>query len=168
MEKQHRKLNRLENFDYAERGCYFVTLCTHHRQSLFRIEKTSVGNGLCAVPNHIPNQIIRKWIVESQKKYENISFDQYVIMPDHLHFIVRIKERRSGCSLPDVMQYFKTMTTNEYIRGVKQGVLQPFDAKLWQKSYYDHIIRNQQDYNEIWEYIENNPDKWMLMHNRLP
>lgn len=60
------------------------------------------------------------------------------------------------------------MTTNEYIQGVKNGILTPFDRKLWQKSYYDHVIRNQQDYNEIREYIENNPTKWMFVHDMIP
>lgn len=76
--------------------------------------------------------------------------------------VVRYTDR----SLPDVMRFFKTMTTNEYIRGVKDGTLTPFDGKLWQKSYYDHVIRNQQDYNEIWQYIESNPAKWIMMHER--
>ncbi len=163
MERQDRKPNRLGSWDYGEVGCYFVTLCTQRRQALFQMENPIVGNGLCAVPN----QIIHKWVVETQKKFENIKIDKYVIMPDHLHLIVTIKERHTGRSLPDVMRFLKTMTTNEYIRGVKQGQLPPFDGKLWQKSYYDHVIRNQQDYNEVWEYIENNPAKWMLVHNLL-
>ena len=85
-------------------------------------------------------------------------------MPDHLHFIVKIEERHAGRSLQDVMRFFKTMTTNEFIRCVKTNLISPFDQKVWQKSYYDHIIRNQQDYNEVWEYIENNPTKWLEIH----
>lgn len=60
------------------------------------------------------------------------------------------------------MKFFKTMTTNEYIKCVKNNLLPTFDKKLWQKSYYDHIIRNQKDYNAVWEYIENNPEKLIL------
>lgn len=90
-----------------------------------------------------------------------------MLMPDHLHLIVNIHQQCVGCTLPDVVRYFKTMTTNEYIQGVKAGILSPFDKKIWQKSYYDHVVRNQQDYNEIWEYIHNNPTKWLLMHNKL-
>jgi REP element-mobilizing transposase RayT len=82
-------------------------------------------------------------------------------MPDHVHMIVRIKERHAGRSLPDVVRFFKTMTTNAYIQGVKDGTFPPFNRKIWQKSYYDHVIRNQQDYNEAWEYIESNPQKWI-------
>ena len=65
------------------------------------------------------------------------------------------------------MQFFKTMTTNDYIRGVKAGVLVPFYKKLWQKSYYDHVIRNQQDYDEILTYIENNPKSRRIKHQTL-
>ena len=114
------------------------------------------------------NRVIHKWVKETENKFPNISIDKYVIMPDHLHLIVTIKERHIGRSLPDIMKFFKTMTTNEYIRGVKNGEFPPFEKNLWQKSYYDHVIRNQQDYNEVWEYIENNPTKWMLVHNLIP
>ena len=163
----NRKQNRLGEYDYKQEGAYFVTLCTQNRAGLFEMELPTVGNGLCAVPKTIANQIIHKWVRETENKFPSIAIDKYVIMPDHLHLIVTIKERHIGRSLPDVMRFFKTMTTNEYIRGVKNGDLPPFDRKLWQKSYYDHVIRNQQDYNEIWEYIENNPTKWMMIHETL-
>ena len=159
----NRKHNRLDGYDYGQKGAYFVTLCTQNRTHLFQME-SSVGNGLCAVPKTIPNQIIHKWIRETENKFPNIAIDKYVVISDHLHFIITIKERHIGRSLPDVMHFFKTMTTNDYIRGVKDGVISPFRGKLWQKSYYDHIIRNQQDYNEIWECIENNPAKWRMLH----
>ncbi len=159
-----RKNNRLENFDYGNIGCYFVTLCTKDRQRLFVIESDIVGNGLSAVP--LQNTIIHKWIRETENKFSSIVFDKYVIMPDHLHFIIRIKERYTDRSLQDVMRFFKAMTTNEYIRCVKDGMLPKFNKKIWQKSYYDHIIRNQADYNEKFEYIENNPKKRIL--NKQP
>jgi len=179
MEKPNRKQNRLAEFDYGQEGAYFVTLCTQNRACLFEME-LPVGNGLCAVPDGVgggngttrrlchtvENQIIHKWIRETERKFPNVTIDKYVIMPDHLHLIITIKERHIGRSLPDVMRFFKTMTTNDYIRGVKDGTLTPFDGKLWQKSYYDHVIRNQQDYNEVWEYIENNQIKWMMIHEK--
>ena len=188
MEIPQRKLNRLSEYDYGQEGAYFVTLCTQNRSRLFQMELPTVGNDLCVVPYNglcavadgvgggngtthrscptAGNAIIHKWVQETENKFPNIAIDKYVIMPDHLHLIVTIKERHADRSLPDVMRFFKTMTTNEYIRGVKDGTLTPFDGKLWQKSYYDHVIRNQQDYNEIWQYIENNPVKWIMMHER--
>ena len=165
MEQHDRKPNRLANYDYGLPGSYFVTLCTHHRIPLFEMEPL-VGNGPRAVPRPPQNLILRKGIREVQAHFSNISIDKYAIMPDHLHLIVTITEQKVGCSLPDVMQYFKSMTTNDYSRGVKAGVLVPFDKKLWQKSYYDHVIRNQQDYDETWRYIENNPAKWKMLHEK--
>ena len=164
IELPKRKQNRLSEFDYGQPGCYFITLCTFHRADLFQMARSeeAVASGRLDSP---ANQIIHKWIRETGKKFFNLSIDKYMIMADHLHLLVTIKERRSGCSLPDMMRYFKTMTTNEYIRGVRAGSLPAFDQKLWQKSYYDHVIRNQLDYNEIWEYIENNPLKWEIIHN---
>ncbi len=66
----------------------------------------------------------------------------------------------AGRSLHDAMRWFKTMTTNEYIKGVKNGILKPFDNKLWQKSFHDHIIRGKEDYQNIWQYIDTNVLKW--------
>ena len=195
MEMPRRKQNRLGEYDYTAEGAYFVTLCTQNRAEIFEMELPAVGNGerhdtqvvpygaisegkaiekgngTQAVPygdihKSMANQIVHKWVKETENKFPGMNVDRYVIMPDHLHLIVTIRERHAGGSLPDVMRYFKTMTTNAYIRRVKQGVFVPFDGKLWKKSYYDHVIRNQQDYHEVWEYIENNPAKWIMMHEK--
>ena len=66
---------------------------------------------------------------------------------------------KNEADIPSVMDWFKTMTTNEYIRGVKDGIYIPFEKKLWQRSYYDHIIRNDEDLNEKRQYILDNPLK---------
>jgi putative transposase len=63
--------------------------------------------------------------------------------------------------ISQIVQWFKTMTTNEYIRGVKQSHWKPFDGKLWQRNYYEHIVRNEQDYECIVNYITDNPSNWM-------
>ena len=102
MEMPNRKQNRLDAFDYGQEGEYFVTLCTRNRVRLFQME-LSVGNGLCAVPE--ANAIIHKWVSEIENKFPGVAIDKYVIMPDHLHLIVTIKERHAGRSLPDVMRF---------------------------------------------------------------
>lgn len=164
----NRKRLRLPDYDYTQNGYYFVTLCTQNRQKLFDMS-TVVDVEPFVVPSEKPqNKIIEKWLAELSVKF-NVIIDRYVIMPGHIHFILiitdqnhseqYIAERHTGRSLPDMMQWFKTMTTNEYIRLVKENVLNPFDKKIWQKSYYEHIIRNETDYIEIVEYILNNPIK---------
>jgi REP element-mobilizing transposase RayT len=73
----------------------------------------------------------------------------------------------TGSPLRDIIQWFKTMTTNEYIRNVKNNGWKTFDGKLWQRNYYEHIIRNEQEMNEIREYIINNPLNWQEDENYL-
>ena len=67
---------------------------------------------------------------------------------------------KRNATIGDAMDWFKTMTTNEYIRGVKKLGWKRFNGKIWQRNYYDHIIRNEQAYEKISEYILNNPKKW--------
>ena len=159
MELPKRKPTRLKNYDYSSPGSYFVTLCTQNREQIFELD--NVGNDLRVVPP-IQNSIIHKWMNEVENKFNNIKIDKYVIMPNHIHIIVVITERHIGRSLHDVMQWFETMVTNEYIRNVRKGALNPFKKRLFQKSFHDHIIRSEKDYQEIWEYIDTNPLKWEL------
>ncbi len=89
-ELPNRKPTRLKGYDYSEKGYYFVTICTQNKKYVFEIE--SVGNGLCAVPC-LQNQIIHKWIKETENKFSNIKINKYVIMPNHLHLLVNITTR---------------------------------------------------------------------------
>ena len=156
MNLPNRKRTRLKGYDYSNPGAYFVTICTKDKKCIFEIE--TVGNDLCVVPP-VQNEIIHKWLKETENKF-NIKIDKYVIMPNHIHMIAIISERHTGRSLHDAIRWFKTMTTNDYIRGVKNGILKPFDKKLWQKSFHDHIIRGKEDYQKIWQYIDTNHLKW--------
>ena len=158
MELRERKSPRLKGYDYSLPGAYFVTICTKDRKNLFEIE--SVGNDLCVVPPQ--NALIHKWIKETENKYPNVKIPKYVIMPNHIHIIIIIKERHTGRSLHDIVRWIKTMVTNEYITLVKDGVFTAFDKKIWQKSFHDHIIRGDEDYLKIWNYIDTNPLKWEL------
>ncbi|MCL2563291.1 MAG: hypothetical protein FWE08_04575 [Oscillospiraceae bacterium] len=87
-------------------------------------------------------------------------------MPKHIHFILCIQNGRAGRSghagppLHTVVEWFKTMTTNEYIRGVKSDLFPPFNKRIWQRNYYERIIRGEIDYQHVWQYINENPAKW--------
>jgi len=155
-----RKLLRLQNYDYSQCNAYFVTVCTHKRQQLFgTIAPSPVGATLCGRPNN-PDKMIEKWINELENKFDKVLIDCFYIMPDHLHLIIVIQEGGKS-SLEDVIAWLKTMTTNDYINGVKSGLFSPFDNKLWQRSYYNHIIRNEQDLEENRDYILTNPIRWL-------
>lgn len=99
--------------------------------------------------------------------YPDIIVGKFIVMPNHLHAIMIIQNGGTTqgsfptLSLSEYIQRFKTLTTKQYIDGVKNGEYQTFDKKIWQKSYHDHIIRNEQEYQKIWKYIETNPLQWL-------
>lgn len=167
----YRKSIRLKNYDYSSNGYYFVTICTQNREKLFG---EIVGATLRGRPNN-PDKIIVKWLLESENKFKDIKIDEYIVMPNHIHFIIKRTGDHIGSTgdhtgstgdhigsplLRDIIGWFKTMSTNEYIAGVKDGRFMPFKGRLWQRNYYEHIIRNYDDYINIAEYIQNNPLKW--------
>jgi REP element-mobilizing transposase RayT len=96
--------------------------------------------------------------------FEGVGSSKYVVMPNHFHAIIEIDraDTRSAPTLMEIVQAFKSASTVAYIQLVKEGKVQPFEDRVWQRSFYDHVIRNQQDYLEIWRYIDENPLKWQL------
>ncbi len=153
MEYPKRKSARLKDYDYSQNGCYFVTICTHNRQCLFG---EIVGADDSVRPNIKLTQIgkiIDHCLSNIDNMYDNVKIDKYVIMPDHIHSIIRIDDTggQSRPPLPKIVQGFKSITTRMCF---KFGY-----SKIWQRSYYDHIIRDENDYLEVWKYIDDNPFK---------
>ncbi|MBI4650701.1 transposase [Candidatus Desantisbacteria bacterium] len=130
--------------------------------------------------NDIGQMIFNVWD-EIPKYYDGIDIDEFQIMPNHIHGIVIIKnktgkhgikagrhgdlpvhEPKRGLSLPDVMERFKSLTTKKYIDGVKLNNWKPFNKRLWQRNYYEHVIRDENDLKCTREYIINNPIKWEM------
>ena len=83
-------------------------------------------------------------------------------MPNHFHAIITISraDMESAPTVSEIVQSFKRYSTIAYTKMVRDGVLPPFDKQIWQRSFYDHIIRNRDDYNEIFKYIYENPSRW--------
>lgn len=162
-----RKRIRLENYDYSQNNAYFVTICTHGRQRLFGYAAVSpVGAHPCVRPS-AAGEMVEKWINKTAEKFPEYIIEPYIIMPDHIHLIIIIcgaAGGHAGPPLQDVIRWFKTQTTNEYIRGVKSGIYPPYNKKIWQRSFYDHIIRNSSDMTETVKYIYDNPLKWYAEH----
>ena len=156
-----RKQIRAKGYDYARQGAYFVTICTQNRQPLFGeiVWEKSVGATLRGRPNR-PDQMLEKWLFEIENKFSSVKIDEYVIMPDHIHVIFVLTGDHIGSPLQDVVDWYKTMTTNEYIRCVKEGLYEPYKDGFWQRGYFDHIIRNHSDLYEIRKYIIKNPLSW--------
>ena len=163
----HRHSIRLPEYDYSGEGFYFVTICTRNRECL--LGKIVDGEMILSKAG----QIIAEWYLKIPEKYSHVSCWDYVIMPNHFHCIIQINdddfvgagfacplrsgEDRAGNPRPyrptlgQIIGYFKYQTT--------QSVNCP-NKRLWQRNYYEHIIRNQQSYNLISEYIQTNPLRW--------
>lgn len=103
-------------------------------------------------------------------KFRGIDIDAHVVMPNHVHGIILVaggdlhvspnEGGHTGPPLPRIVQWFKTMTTNDYIRKVKEHGWPPFHTRLWQRNYYEHVIRSNKVLNSIRGYVEANPSVW--------
>ena len=175
----HRRSIRLKGYDYSQAGLYFVTIVTQNRENLFG----EIQNGKMIL-NDAGNMIEKLW-GETPNHFANIKLHEYIIMPNHIHEIIEItpvgsdsiSARNTADSIskraemdsaptgnfgdiPKIIQSFKRHTTIEYIKMVKQNKLPPFDKRIWQRNYWEHIIRNENEYQRIARYIIDNPIKW--------
>lgn len=153
-----RTRNRIPQYDYNQCGAYFVTICTQNRR---RLLSNIVGDGF-PVPTPV-GMIAENMILLLPSKYPTIAVDRFVIMPDHIHLLLRIVQSpgtgNPSPTLGNMIGWYKYQVTKQF-----HLLPQTQDIQLFQRSYYDHVIRNQQDYDEIWQYIESNPAKWVLKH----
>lgn len=183
-EKHQRRSIRLQGYDYSRPGAYYVTIVTQNRLCLFG----DVVDGNMELNE--AGQMVAKWYAELENKFPDIQCDAFMCMPNHVHFIVIKTDRdnnvgadlrvrlvdevkgahigapqqlqRENTPLSTIVQWLKTMSTNEYIRGVKQNGWPSFPGKLWQRNYYERIVRNDHELNRIRRYIDENPLRWEL------
>lgn len=149
-----RKHNRLKNYNYNTNGAYFVTLCTKDkRKILWNSVGETCGRPLEASPLSKIGLMVEDEINRIQKIHPTVVIDKYVIMPNHIHLIVLLQCNENG--RPQVAP-----TISRIIQQFKGAIVKKAEHPLWQRSFHDHIIRNEQDYKEIWNYIENNPSTW--------
>ncbi len=160
----HRKRVRLIDYDYSTPGAYFVTICTENKKNLFwngDIDITefhwNVVGANCVRPQKLPLSDIGKIIISElevwHNTYENISIHSYVVMPNHLHIILTITGTVDG--RPQVAP-----TVSRMVKQFKGAVTKRIGKPIWQKSFFDHIIRDQYDYDIRSKYIEENPIRW--------
>ena len=136
-----RKSARIPNYDYTSCNYYFVTICTHNRKCIFgSVEKLNKSG-----------EIAKNEIISLSEHYQSVLIDHFVVMPNHIHMIIILEEK--GPNLNQIIAQYKS--------GVSRKIHTVFPIiSVWQRSYHDHIIRNQASYEKIWNYIENNPLKW--------
>ena len=170
MKRHNRRSTRLENYDYSSGDAYYVTVCANNRESMFG----DVRNGVMIL-NDIGKMVDRNWD-QLPQRFPNIGLGEFITMPNHLHGIIIVgaplvgaqndivgaQNERAGILLGASIRRraFKSLTTNEYIRNVKDNNWPPFNKHIWQRNYYEHVIRNGIELNKIREYIVNNPTHW--------
>ena len=165
-EKHHRKSIRLKNYDYSKPGIYFVTICTKNREFLFG----EIVNGVIVLND--AGKIAQQCWLEIPEHFPCVSLDKFVIMPNHIHGIIIINHVAGVQNIEPLQQFnqFQKIIPNSIgsiVRGFKIGVTKWFRQNnilnvVWQRNYYEHIIRNEKELNKIREYIINNPLKWGL------
>lgn len=168
----NRKSIRLDWYDYTQAWLYFITISVKSKLCLF----WEITNDEMLLSDAW-EMVVKLWL-ELEKSFPHIHLHDFVVMPNHFHWIVKIKngwtENRVNTRftptggkfeyskqwIPSIMQAFKSKTTYEYTQWVYNLWWPIFNKKLWQKDFYEHIIRNEESYLKITEYIKNNPLKW--------
>ena len=154
MDMPTRKPMRLRDYDYSSPGAYFITVCTRGKECV--LSRILVGEGLAppAVALTAIGRIVEEQLRLLPGRFPALSVDRYVIMPNHIHLLLTLSGDSAGGASPsptitNMVGALKSQTSR--LSGM---------APLWQRSYYDHVIRNGEDYRRIAEYIEANPDRW--------
>jgi putative transposase len=176
-QRYHRRSIRLPAYDYAQPGAYFVTIFTQNRECVFG--QVVEGQMILGDPGQMVESVWRQL-----PRYHGVDVDAFAVMPNHMHGIIvlvgagpvatgpvgadpracpdtgRPQGAAPTMSLPDVVHRFKSLTTAIYRRGVLQDGWQPFPGRLWQRNYYEHVIRDEEELNRIRQYIMDNAARW--------
>ena len=165
--KHHRRSVRLQGYDYSQNGGYFITVCTRDKESLFG----EVSDGKMLL-NNLGRIVKDEWLKTAEMRH-NIRLDEFVIMPNHVHGILIIQDAGDGRgtmhrapttehfgkpspnSIPTIVRGFKSAVTLKIKR-----IRHEYNVSVWQKNYYEHIIRNDMSLQKVREYITNNPMNW--------
>ena len=150
MEKFHRKDLRLQEYDYSQNGAYFITICVENRRNILW---NSLAKPLTDPAEQPPlsrvGQIVNTSIQNISQRYPYVTVDKYVIMPNHVHMILVIsKDEGPALSISHIISQFKGYVT--------KTLREP----IWQKGFYERIIRNDKEFGDIWDYIDVNAINW--------
>jgi REP element-mobilizing transposase RayT len=149
-----RKSLRLPGYDYSQTGAYFVTICVKSRECLFGavISEEMIVNEL--------GRIVQSYWQNLANHFSHIDLDYFMVMPNHLHgiiFLVGAGSPRPQLPLGNLIGYFKFQVTKKINEFLKTP-----STQIWQRGFYEHVIRNEESLNRIREYIMTNPSRWYL------
>ena len=147
-----RKALRLKDYDYSTAGSYFITICTEGHKCLFgHIEND------CIVMSQT-GEMVDSCLTSLETHHKGVRVLERVVMPNHIHFIIFLdgcKYERTAHNVENLIQQFKSYTTHLY------AYMRSGNGILWQRNYYEHIIRNERSFNYIQGYIRQNPARWL-------
>ena len=150
-----RKPNRLKDYDYNQNGGYFITFCTKDRKPL--LGSIVVGGGVLDAP-HVEltpaGQIVDQYIRDLEQYYPWLTVETSVIMPNHVHLLLLVQHGPPGTSAPT------NMAIPRVLSALKRFTNRDCGTQLWQRGYFDHLIRDENDFLLHWDYIASNPGKW--------
>ena len=175
-ELKKRKSPRCQSYDYNSVGVFFITICTQSRQPILsRIVGTGVpdcpqvGTGVPDCPQVILTgygEIANKYIKQLDDFYNHVSVQCYVIMPNHIHLLLWVKENngtsgsgQSGTPVPTNVRKSNTVCS-QFVSTFKRFCNKEYGGNIWQARFNDHIIRNREDYEKHLRYIHENPLRW--------
>ena len=175
MKYKNRRTTRLEIFDYNSIGAYFITICTQNKEHLLsEVQLTFVGTGVLDGPQMNKEicvelteygKISDKYINQLNDFYENISVDDYVIMPNHIHLLINVHENGPSrtpvpTELACVGNSMQNSIVSRFVSTFKRFCNKEYGKNIWQMRSFDHIIRDEKDYDLHVKYIRENPLKW--------
>lgn len=185
MKKPTRKQTRLKDFDYSQNGAYFITICSENMDCIFGKIKTKNNKDDAYINIDMEltsiGEIVRKHIKNLTVRYPSMALDNYVIMPNHVHLLITIQNEDNvgeGFNLPaqnnvgavfsppagalkgsptisDMIRAMKSLSTRE----IRQKI--GYTKKIFQRSFHDHVITKDKEYDKIWDYIDGNPYQWI-------
>ena len=163
-----RKKNRLQGYNYSLNGVYYLTLCVKGKHNLLGEVVVKVITNRPQIILSDYGKIVDKAINNIPQYYPQINVDKYVIMPNHIHMILIVgaitnrpdMDDASGRSIASGRLIIAPTTVSNVIKGMKSYVTKQIGFSMWQKSFHDHIILDEEDYWYRWQYIEKNPAKW--------
>jgi REP element-mobilizing transposase RayT len=144
-ELKQRKQNRLSGYNYSKSGLYFITICAKEHERIF----SEITDGVIKLTDL--GEVIESEILNIPEYYKTIDIDCFVIMPNHIHAILVFTNDQ-------ILE--KTPKLSTVINQLKGSVTKQIGYSPWQRSFYEHIIRDKSDYKRIVDYIKSNPDKW--------
>ena len=169
-DRYHRRNMRRGDHDYQKASAYFLTIRTHNLACLFGEASAGELN-----VNDAGLMLVREWHALPER-FDSVTIDEFVVMPDHIHGILVITANNASLSnqntplintdtssptLGRVLQAYKSITTRAYTAGVRDCGWLEFDAKVWQRNYYERIIRNPDERDAFRRYIRENPRRWI-------